>query len=281
MGACSLVGLCGCGASTQSSTTTTTGTNASYLAGNWLLAGSMPTGYGVTSSALSVTATFDVSGSNVSGIVQVQLPCATAGALGVPLILQGTVVADGSFTLNSVAVAGFAQTFTLQGKAPSVAGGAWSGNFSFTNPGAACGGTTSGAVAAVSVPLISGTYLAMASLGNPLNNLLQGVALKLVLQQGGTIGSTGATSNLALSGTMTVSSSTCITSGTTLAAPAGGFVEGAQVGTTFTMNDGSTVLLDGQVTSMTGSTISALLITTKQGSCGLSFNISSPITLTR
>jgi hypothetical protein len=118
----------------------------------------------------------------------------------------------------------------------------------------------------------------MSALGNPLTSLLQGVTVKLALQQGGTVG-TSQLSTLPLSGTITVGNSTCITSGTTTGAPIKGFVEGAQIGAVFTMNDGSTVLLDGQVTSLTGSPLSAILITTNPGTCGLSFGSSSPILL--
>jgi hypothetical protein len=252
------------------------------LAGNWLLAGAMPTGYSLAPSTLSVTATFDVNGSAVSGIVQVQVACPTIGAIGSPLILQGTVAADGSFTLNSVAIAGVMQTFTLQGQVPSVAGGPWSGNFSFTNSGNTCAGTTSGPVTATSFPSVTGTYSATASLGNPLNNVLQSVGLKFALQQGATSTTSGTYSNLPLTGTLTVSNSTCITSGTSTGAPSGGFVEGAQIGVNFLMNDGSAVLLDGQVNSQTGSVISAILFTTKSGTCNLAFNTGSgTLTLSR
>jgi hypothetical protein len=276
--------ICGCGSSPQSTTsTTTTSANASVLTGNWLLAGTMPPGYALTSTALSVTATFDVNGSAVSGIVQVAVPCVTVGALGAPLIVQGTVAADGSFTLNSVPVAGLTQTrtFTLQGKVPSVAGGSWTGTFSFTNTGTACAGVTSGPVNAASVPSVTGAYAATASLGSPLNGLLQSVGLKFALQQGATLIS-NANTNLPLTGSLTVSNSTCVTSGTTTGSQLAGFVEGSQVGATFLMNDGSTVLMDGQIINTNGSVISAILFTTNPGTCGLSFNTTlGPLLITR
>jgi hypothetical protein len=274
--------LAGCGSSTNPATPVTASGLSANLGGNWLLAGSMPTGYSLTSSSLSVTATFDVNGSTVSGIVQVQVPCVTIGAIGSPLVLQGTVAADGSFTLNSAVIAGLTQSFTLQGKVPAVAGGPWTGSFSFTNSGTACAGTTSGQVTATSFPSVTGAYSATAGLGNPLNGLVQSVGLKFALQQGASLTTSGIYSNLPLTGTLTVTNSTCITSGTSTGAPLAGFVEGAQIGENFLMNDGSTVLLDGQVATLNGSTISAILITTNSGTCNLSFNTGSgAVLLTR
>jgi hypothetical protein len=268
---CMMALLSGCGASMSSTTTTTTG-DASYLAGNWLLAGAMPASYGVTSSALSVTATFDVNGSTVSGIVQIQVPCLTAGAVGTPVVVQGTVAADGSFSLASLLVPGVtSQSFSLKGNLPSAAGGAWTGTYTTTAPGPACAGTNSGTVSATSFPLVNATFSGADSLGNPLNGLAQGVTVKLMLKQGSLATTTQPATNLLLSGTMTVTNSTCITSGTASLVSDEGFAAGAQVGVIFTMNDGSTVLMDGQFLNTSGTALSAILLTTNPGTCGLSF----------
>jgi len=205
--------LIGCGNPIQTTAASTTAM-PTMLAGSWLLAGAMPTSASLNTSALSITATFDVHRSIVTGIVQVQVPCPTYGALGSPLAVQGIVATDGSFTLTSVVLGGLAQSFTLQGNIPSVAGGAWSGNFSFTNSNTTCPGTTNGAVAATAIAPVTCTYLGTATLGSLLNGLVQSVPLNFALEQGGTPAGSSVFSNLYLAGALTVSNSTCITSGT-------------------------------------------------------------------
>jgi hypothetical protein len=269
--------LAGCAGGTTITSVGLTPGASTNLSGNWLLAGALPASTSITPSAISVTATFDVNGNNVTGIVQALVPCLTIGAIGSPIIVSGTVAADGSFTLSNVVIAGIASTqaFTLQGKIPAAAGGTWAGNYSFTNSGSACAGVTNGVVAASPIALVAGTFSGTASLGNQGTALSQATPIKVTLQQGGPVNvANSPSSNLPLSGTIAVSSN-CITSGTSTGAPIAGFVEGSQAGAMFLMNDGSTVLLDGQITAQDSSRLSVQMFTTNVGTCNQGFNNSS------
>jgi len=268
--------------------TTITGTSASSLSGNWLLAGALPFSGGQLSGT-SITATFDVIGGNVTGIVEVFASCTTSSTTAstiAPLVVSGAVAADGSFTLTSATVSGVSSTasITLQGVVPTSAAGPWSGTYNLTVLGNSC---SSGKITATAISPVTGTYSGSIALNNQYSSLSQLVPAKISLQQGGYPVVPGSTSplysNLFLSGTITLSNSSCVTSGTTTGASIQSFVEGSTVVANFVMNDGSTAFMVGQITTQDASSLSVELNTITPGTCAQLFftSPSFPVTMTR
>ena len=151
--------LCGCGGGSTPAV-------VSPLAGNWLLAGPMPTD-GITfppssppSTGVRLAMTFDVKGDQVSAggfgnnfCDNVQAAFNFLGVAG------GTIAKDGSFTTTS-ANSPFS-TVSIKGTAPQKNGAPWSGSYTVSLGGnaPACDANLSGTFTATSFPLVSGVYV--------------------------------------------------------------------------------------------------------------------------
>jgi len=259
----SIGALAGCGAvSGGGGATAPVNTN---LTGNWLLAGTLPNiNSNMLPAPVGVTATFQVTGSNVVGAVTGIFPCSTVETGDYVGAVQGTIAADGSFTLTS-AVLPNGSTASIQGRVPETAGGTWSGSYTISTM---CG-SSSGQVAASSFPLITGTYAGNAVLGSLSSTTTYPITVKTNLQQGGYIGSgtTSSYSEVLLTGTIAITGSPCLSSGTSTGAVSPGGVSGNSVLATFLMNDGSTFIMSGPVTSMDISKMQVSFFTLGAGTC--------------
>ena len=299
-----LLPLIACGASNPATTTPTS--PASTLAGNWLLAGTLPVPYlaPLNNGSTGLTATFDTIGSEVTGIVIYQYPCASPQGLqaiaSFGAVVTGAVASDGSFTLTTPApLTGLVPelTFTLQGKLPSTAGGAWTGTGAYTlntssNLCAPSANAGSIPIAATSIPLLSGTYTGTAT--GALLPATPSVTISTALRQSAAetnSAGTSYTSNIPLSGNISITGSSCLTSGTpyepTLPSPAAsplpavtGFVEGNSINVLYQMNDSSILSLHGSISKSDASQIVASLATVHPGTCNTNA-FWPPFTLTK
>ena len=300
-----LLPLIACGVS-NTPTLTTSPSPAANLAGNWLLAGSLPVtagGFGGSSPASGMVATFDVVGTEVSGIVNYQTGCNSQGfptPSMFPAVVAGTVAADGSFTLSTPATPnGLVQVLalTIQGKLPASAGGAWSGTSNYTlssavGPCTSLPSTGSIPIAATSIPLLNGTYTGTTS--GALLPPSPSLSISTTLRQSASVTTSAGTtylSDILLSGSISVAGSSCLTSGTpynrgsSIASPLpvpvySGYVEGNTVNAMYQMNDNSIISLFGSISKTDASQIIGSLITVQAGTCNTNL-FSTPVTLTK
>ena len=128
------------------------------------------------------------------------------------------------------------------------------------------------------------------ALGNDAPTIAAGDAWTAVLKQGATLAG-AALSNLPLSGNITFTGSSCLTSGTPASSSSGlsaglpvsttsGAVEGNTIIAIYLMNDGSQIALEGSIAATDDSKILATLLTVQPGTCNANF-VSGPITLTK
>ena len=112
-----------------------TSAGASNLAGNWLLAGTLPGAPFQTVTGTELSVTFSTVGDQIVGLGQFLVGCAPAGATGLSpagdgggFVASGTVAADGSFVAQSTGTTtdGVALPIvSISGTVPSTAGRSW------------------------------------------------------------------------------------------------------------------------------------------------------------
>jgi len=225
-----------------------TSTPYTGLTGNWLLADTTGTDYPpVISMAL-----FD-NGSALTARGNLSVECgyfthALIGPVTVPLALESSLAADGSFTMSE-AVPTIAGTIQLTIQATSNASG-WGGTYAIAGASnlQTCGiASYSGTFTAQQIPPITGTYTGNISLyTNPAS--VYGFTLNLTQEAPAAIPGSSALSNIPVTGTASVQGISCFTQGTLPAASSVlSNVTGEQYVLNFTMNDGSTLLMQGFV----------------------------------
>ena len=223
--------------------------------------------------------TLDVSNGQVLAEGSDFYPCGN-GAVGGRLALPAaTIAADGSFTLQTQQLSATVPTvmLSIHGKAPIAAGGNWTGTYVATNSNPGCL-PVSGAFTAAPIQPIRGTFLgtgtlspSSGTLGSPPAPSVPASAVTIAFVQGGPASLDPpplaflVNSATALSGTITVTGSTCFTSGT--ADIPAGYVFGDGVNANFAMNDGSTLLVFGGVTDLAAATIRLTTLSVMGGAC--------------
>ncbi|MGD0442551.1 MAG: hypothetical protein ABSA39_01320 [Edaphobacter sp.] len=270
--------LAGCGGSVP---------QPNLLAGNWLIAGPMPTDQlqlPPVTNGFSLAMTFDVTGNEVTAVGFGNAPCQEAPSSPPPILgpasvsfstsATGTVAADGSFSMQAPANL-FVGAMSIQGKAPQTSSGEWSGNYAASVNSAfpaLCTGSYSGTIAATSFPLINGVYVGTGSLETIVNGVpsTAAVMFQATLKQGGTVVdmTTGKplASNLVLGGSIRVQGSPCFTSGVASSFP-NSSVAGNLVVAVFTMDDGSTLSIEGTLTDPTEARLATALALVNGGQC--------------
>ena len=270
--------LCGCGGKSVPATP-----DASALAGNWLIAGPMPTNGLATSTGFRLALTFDVNGSNVSAAGFGNDSCSNVeSSFGFGSLASGTIAADGSFTLQTPS--GFSEgTMSIQGTIPKANGNSWPGSYraSFSSPltPLTCDTNLAGTFTATSFPLVSGVYVGTGSSEAIVNGALVTIPItfQVTLQQGGTVtnpvnGAPAPYSSIAvLVGSIRVQGSPCFTSGATSATTPQSAVEGNMVSANFTMDDGSTLTILGSLTDPSETRIATTVAVLHSGQCGGAF----------
>jgi hypothetical protein len=253
------------------------------LAGNWLIVGPMPTNNLEIGQipTFRMAMTFDVTGSDVTASGFANEPCNSLDSSS-PLLASsvffgslaiGTVSPDGSFSVQPPTGNALA-SMSVQGKIPQTSGGDWSGTYTVSlgsQPiGSPCSGIFTGAFTATSFPLVSGTYLGAGSAPTIRGATGKTVAVQITVQQGGMVidPTTGVSkpSSSVLTGSILVGGTSCFSSGKTMATPSSS-VAGSMVNAFFTMDDGSTLSMEGALTDSTEQTITPGLFVVTGGKC--------------
>src|ERR1700728_4286907 len=157
--------LCGCGAGSPKQVAPA----VSPLAGNWLIAGPLPT-YGFTTpgtGVFSLAMSFDVTDNNITASGYASGFCASNStppiynnAFSFDSLTTGVVATDGSFTMQTPQNTPV-YSLSMQGKVPEINTEQFSGTYaaSFNSQiGPVCVGNSSGMFTATSFPLVSGVY---------------------------------------------------------------------------------------------------------------------------
>jgi hypothetical protein len=262
--------LCGCGGGSAPVSPA-----VSPLAGNWLIVGPMPTGFGT--SGFQLTLTVDVLENRLFAAGFGNISCGNfAQSFVFPAGATGTIATDGTFSLQTLAGNSVA-SLSVQGTVPKANDAPWPGNYTISfSPalvgpsGQVCDSTLTGAFTATSFPLVNGTYAGTAT-GDGFNGApgTTSISVQMLLQQG--VPMTDSTSgkpyfnNIGLTGDIRVQGSACFSSGVMNPSLSG--VEGNEVVAQFTMDDGSTLGVIGTLTDPTESRIAITLIGLNGGRC--------------
>jgi hypothetical protein len=220
----------------------------SALNGNWLITGDMPDfllSLGTTRK-FGIAVTLDVVNGQVYGSIAESYPCSGILSVGFASgLVPAPIAADGSFTLQTGSpILTPTLTLTIQGNVPTTTSASWSGTYSATNSNTGCS-PVSGAFTAIPIQPVAGTFSGAGTLGA----LAPNATMTVMLQQGGPStldppsGFALINSVNALTGSITLQGTPCAASGT-LDIP-GGVILGNNVSASFTMSDGSRLLLHG------------------------------------
>ena len=254
-----VVWLCGCGASPSSPVPVPVSSNH-FLAGNWLLSGSLPVAGFSTGSQPGLAVSFDVTGNAVTAGANLTTT-SSCGTIGVAYAasLTGTLASDGTFTLTSPGSANLVplSALSVQGTVPASANAPWKGTYTFSsttpslNNNPACTVTQSAAVTATAVQDVTGTYSGSGTFpATAAGTTAAPFSVSLDLQQGATLysvgGRTAVASRLALSGSLQAQGLGCFTSGTT-STLASSEVAGDRIEANFVASDGTTASLSGSI----------------------------------
>ncbi len=270
-----LLAAAGCGGTaTSTSLGTSTASQISPLNGTWLIAGTLPTLQvsAPSKEPFGLTLTLDVDNGQIIAGESDFYPCGNGSAVGgAGNFASATIAPDGTFTLQTPQFAGLTPTVALiiQGSVPRTAGAAWTGSYSATNANAGCA-PVSGTFIATPMEPVAGTYTGAGSLGAP-GATATPIAISVTLQQGGPAsldpptGISPVNSVSALAGTISITGSPCFNSGV-MSIPSGDVI-GSTVGSVFTMNDGSRLLLNAGTGDTAASSVILRSLLVSGGSC--------------
>lgn len=275
-----LSGLAGCGSTAPIAPAPVL--NPSALNGNWLITGDMPDfllSFGNTRS-FGIAATLDVVNGQVYATVADFYPCSGLGSSGGGGgFIPGQIATDGSFTLQSGSPIFIPTiTLTIQGNVPTTASTSWSGTYSGTNSNTGCA-PVSGTFTAIPVQPVTGTFSGSGSLGA----LSPNATMTFTLHQGGPstldppAGIAVIDSVNAVTGSISLQGTPCATTGT-MDIPAGVLL-GNSLAATFTMNDGSHLLLRGTVDDPAVPSLHVQSVLISGGPCDKTFGFSNTIFL--
>jgi len=212
---------------------------ASPLAGNWLLVGSLPvfTEGPVNTSSFNLAMTFNVSGDQISATSSYQVLCQSSGYGGAGGTSVGDLLQNGSFTLTENVPLPVSNSLVVQGTEPTAIGSDWAGSYTWTNSGSqSCNPAPLGNFTATRIQDVTGTYVGSGTLDTSSTGNSIPVTIQAVLQQGATNPVSGVFDNRLISGTIAVQGTSCFSSGATSSSSA---VDGGLVQLNFVMNDGS------------------------------------------
>lgn len=285
-------GLAGCGGgATPNDGGTTTRAAASNIAGNWLLAGSLPAGPGARKTSTQLAVTFATSGDQLLAAGQAEVICPGAsngsvissGAIGFGFVATGQVLADGDYTVQSQTTTGNGTALpsvNISGHLPATPGGAWTGSYAIDTrlAEATCPVAVGGATSATVIAPVTGTYKATGAY--VVGTTKTPITVTMTLQQGVTTTAAGSTVDqaYALNGTVAVEGTSCFHTGTLRTAVAtatglagvGGSVFGTEAFPDFVMDDGSSVLIPVYIADTGSTQLDAEGLGVSSGSCASS-----------
>ena len=222
-----------------------------------------------TNNATNVAASFQVTGTSITGSANMQGVCGIGGGFGEGFVnaITGTVTPDGTFTAGFSAAGTNAQTLTIQGTVPAEAGGGWEGTFTFTSPGSVdiCATSYAADFTAVSFPIVLGAFSGSGALTSGV--LSSGSAIS-----GGTVYSVdvnltqeGIGADQAVTGSIKTTGFPCFTSGTSETYL--NDITSNVLNLSYVMDDGATVQLAGSVNNITSSQIAVPAIYVRGDAC--------------
>jgi hypothetical protein len=272
--------LSGCGSSVGN-TGTSASPNPAALGGNWLLAGSRQLReYPFLATALVV------SGNQISAQGDMMVPCSNSpgSAVGGSFFLSGQINSDGTFQLGEISTGGQPNASSIQvaisGSAPAGTSSAWQGTYTFTDLAGytSCIVNLTAPFSATALPAIAGTYSGTLSSGTG-----GSIVVNAAITQGTGVSSPGALGTIdayiPLTATVTVSGSSCFTHGTSSSFAGSSTIAGDIINMSFTMNDGSNVMLSGFLSEPDGLTLyPATFGTIGQSNCSNQVNTSGTLT---
>jgi hypothetical protein len=238
------------------------------LAGNWLIAGALP-----SAQNYSIAVTLDEFGKQISGSPSVSFYCTGAGGLsGVNTgVNPATIGPGGEFTLeSSTTTVGVPPVpyygMTLQAASSTDSPASWQGAFSFEQVDSGCSLPQTGNFVATRIADFTGTYDGTITISSASSSQVIQPTLQIAVQQGGVEPGTTQYSELVLNGSIAVQGSPCVSSGAMTASnPSEYSGEFAQM--VFAMNDGSTWSLSGSVEDLQISKLSLYSANISGGSC--------------
>jgi hypothetical protein len=277
---CVLV-LSGCGSGVTPTAATTPPTT---LTGNWFLAGARtPVSYPVLSTTLFVN------GTSITGGGNVQIQCAPNALIGGSVDFSGQIAQDGTFQASSPLIGGTPGGYqiTLTGTSPTPsAPTTWTGSYTISatlnslNGTLQCSYNHNATFVAQTIPHVAGTYAGPAANGLfNVGSLGKNAGVSMQIAQGAPLLVTyGSISGyrVPLTGTITVTGSACFNSGSTATALQPSELTGDHFELFFTMDDGSQLVLLGNMTDLTEAQMAVTLIT-QNGNCP---NVTTQTTLT-
>ena len=259
--------LIGCGSGTSSSTPTAGRPEPALLTGNWNLAGNRALAqYPLLSVALVVNGNQITA--NGDDLVQCSNRQAEAGGT---FSLTGQIASDGTFQLAETPTG--AQYDSIQraisGTAPAPGTDTWTGTYSFTDLAGytSCIVSQTGPFTATALAPFNGAYTG--TLVEPNTASTGSLTVSLDISQGAATGSTTTYPGypyLPLTATIAVSGSPCFNSGATNTLSVSD-IQGDQAFLSFTMSDGSQVLIAAVFASPDESSLSMVSLAVFTGQC--------------
>lgn len=250
------------------------------LNGNWYLSGQdfmIPGGPQSQGPYLGVA--LGVVGNTVYARGNVGVNCSRGNSgIGGTISATGSIASDGTFVLTNTAVPLDSLQFTIEGTVPPAGTSTWQGTYALVNSASetSCTFNQSGSFNATQYPPFTGTYVGAiksTSLGTGLSVTLQ------VTQGTPTLTSLGTqlppVLYVPVSGSIAVTGSSCFASGQV--ASTSGSVGGDAFMLVLSMNDGSTLHLNGWYADQTEATLQAVTLSVLGGQCAGEFG-SGPLT---
>lgn len=226
--------------------------------------------------------TFSVVGDQIVGSGSVQIPCGqpAGGGLfsafvGGGVVLNGSIPKDGSFIAQTPASQpADLSTLQVQGSLPSSNASSWSGSYTFSSNDSGCPFNSSASFTAVRITDLTGTYIGSASLpaqtlsGDPASGSAQPASFTFSFQQGLTTPETQTVNEGMVNGSVQVQGASCFSSGQIQAQ---GQLQNRLLGTrflvTFTMDDGSHLLLSANIEDNLSSKLGVISLLVEGGKC--------------
>lgn len=275
--------ITGCGAG--STTPADNSPSPNSLNGNWLLLGSLPflspTQHG--NGAFGVSMTFSLVGDQIAAGGSIQVPCGQSSGTvttfssydGGGIALSGSVATNGSFTAQTPATQPTQlPVMQIQGSVPSNGASSWSGSYSFLSNNSTCPFSETGTFTAVRIADLTGSYSGSgffypasgASGGNG-----QPVNVELTLQQGQAT-QTQSIDEAVVAGSVEVQGVSCFSTGQIASQPKWqSNLLGTQYLATFTMDDGSQLLLSANIEDTLSSRLGVASMLVSGGKCDRQF----------
>ena len=262
-------------------------TPAEKLQGNWLIYGSMPrvdVPLAGPNQTQGLTISFSSVGNTLTGSAFLSGTCASGETFGVIFGNALTAVPDPSGHFVTSSTQTYDWGFTLTGMAPNLSGEPWSGTYQLTNTGAnsTCAFSGSGAFTATPVSELTGTFSGSGEVlsfvgpgaGASPGSLLS-VGATLVQGATQTQGTPTTYSAQLVEGQIQIAGIPCVMHASTTGAQ-DSFLLGNLFNLDFSMDDGSTIFLQGTIDNASTTRLLLTTVSVAGGNCSGNYEIVEP-----